>query len=103
MKNSYALIIIVVCIAIAIVGWNGLMKTYTAQSSDNENRDISTSKGQSYYFNKLSEMESEIEEGNSHSKSNPWVIPAGLLVLGVIGTCYGVYSLKKRYNLNCLL
>ncbi|MFA5729806.1 MAG: hypothetical protein WC938_01040 [Candidatus Paceibacterota bacterium] len=90
MKKVFALILIVACIAIAIVGWNGLMKTYTAQSSDGEAKDISTSDGRNYYWNRLDEL-----EHGSSQKSNPWIIPVGTLAIGVIGVCYGAYSLAK--------
>lgn len=92
MKNSHALILIVVCIAIAIVGWNGLMETYTTQNTHNENWDTSTKEGRNNVWNSLSELN---HQNGSHSEDNPFVVPTGLLLVGIIGVCYGVYSLSK--------
>ncbi|MFA5729815.1 MAG: hypothetical protein WC938_01085 [Candidatus Paceibacterota bacterium] len=94
MKNSHALILIVVCIAIAIVGWNGLMKTYVAQSSsdsDNKNWDTSTKEGRINVWNSVGEL-----DGHPKKDKNPFVVPIGILALGVIGICYGAYSLVKN-------
>ncbi|HNY36235.1 MAG TPA: hypothetical protein PLD14_00935 [Candidatus Pacearchaeota archaeon] len=93
MKTIYAFILIVICIAITIVGWNGLMKTYSAQSSsDNGNRDISTADGMNYYLNRISEFDDHSE------KKNPFVAPIGSTAIGIVGACYGAYSIAKNMH-----
>jgi len=85
-----AVIIIVVCIAIAIVGLYGLMNTANAEPKENEEL--------TSYQKTIASMDSfmDSQKNDRIAPLKPYIAPATTFVVGLLGLCYGVYSLSTK-------
>jgi hypothetical protein len=90
MKTSHAIVIIVVCVAIAIIGLYGLMNTKIVVP------DSSVSQ-QTTHERYSAVMAKDIGEDRHQSISLtpfvPLILSIIIFIIGLLGSCYGFYSL----------
>lgn len=90
MKTTYSVIIIIACLAVAIVGWNGLMNTLSAENVAPSNSGSNNHAGGAY---------KEFFDSNGHPGASPQKTadprtgPVAILFAGVIGMIFGAHSL----------
>jgi len=93
MKTVHAVILIVACVAIAIVGGIAMMNIHTVDSSSaNVKTNDDSWEGIDKMMHKWDGVPSE-----SAPKADPRLIPAIMLIAGSAGLCYGAYCLVTNY------
>jgi hypothetical protein len=90
LKTSYAVILIIICVVIAFLGLNGLMKTFAHESS------AATSQFEDTKYTSAAYQRVWATLGDSPSttkNTNPWIGPGVIFIIGLAGIGFGAYSI----------
>lgn len=92
MKTSHAAILVIVCITMVIIGWNGLMNTTKASSVA-----ISTEyKDSNEIIKENYKLMQEQYEGKIPGNSNSKTIPIAMLFSGIVGFGFGIHTITEN-------